>query len=58
LYQNDFNSDDYGSPTKTKGCSFATNGALTYSIILMPYVITLLWFSFVRRMVFPLRTID
>ncbi len=58
LYQNDFNYNDYGSPTKTKGCSFAANGALTYSIILMLSITAFLWSSFVRIMVFPLRTID
>jgi predicted DNA repair protein MutK len=55
LYQNDFNSIDFGSPIITNGCSFAASGALTNSIILMPSIIALLWSSFVSRMVFPLR---
>jgi hypothetical protein len=54
--KNDFNSIDFGSPIKTKGCSFAASGALTNSIIHMPFVTTLLWSSFFNMMVFPLGT--
>ncbi len=58
LYQNEVNSDHSGSPTKIWGYSSTTNGALTNSIILMPSITMLFWSSFVRKMVFPLRTID
>jgi len=56
LYQNDFNFVDFGSPIKIKGCSFATSGALTNSIISMPFVTACLWSSLVNIMVFPLGT--
>jgi hypothetical protein len=36
LYQNDFSFVDFGSPTTTKGNSFASNDALIDSTILYP----------------------
>jgi hypothetical protein len=54
LYQNDFSSINYGQPIKTKGDSFASNGALIDPTIFIPFANLLMVFNYESNW-FPLR---